>query len=304
MSEIRFDEQVAVVTGAGRGLGRAHALLLAERGARVVVNDLGGGPGGDGASEEPAAKVVEEILAAGGEAVADTHDVVTDGEAIVETALDHWGRLDVLVNNAGVGGGGEFHQIPPADFQRVSATHYDGTVRVTRRAWESMVAAGYGRVVITSSSSVFGMGWTSPYVAAKGALFSLGRGLAKEGAMHGIRVNTLMPVAYSRLTAQQDDANLVAWLDEHFQPERVAPFVAWLAHREVPCNGETFVAGGGRVARVVLGETGGVTGAETPEDYGAHFEQLMSLDGFEVLESTHQDLLITARRLGAPLDLA
>jgi NAD(P)-dependent dehydrogenase (short-subunit alcohol dehydrogenase family) len=279
-------------------------MLLAARGARVVVNDLGSDPGGGGASSEPATAVVDEILEAGGEAIADSHDVVDEGAAVVETALDAWGRVDILVNNAGVAGGGLFHEITPEDFARVSRSHYDGTVAVTRRAWRAMVEAGYGRVVITSSSSVFGMGFTSPYVASKGALFSLGRGLAKEGALFGIKVNTLMPVAYSRLTALQPDEQLVAWLDEHFQPERCAPFVAWLVHEDVPCSGETFVGGGGRIARVVLGEGGGYAGARTPEDYREHFDEVMSLDGFEVLESTNQDLLITARQLGTKLELA
>lgn len=298
---IRFDGRVAVVTGAGGGLGRAHARLLAERGARVVVNDLGPDPGGHGSSSEPAEAVASEIRAAGGEAIADTHDVVAESDAVIETALDAWGRIDVLVNNAGVAGGGLFHEIPAEDFARVSASHYEGTVRVTQRAWRAMVEAGYGRIVVTSSSSVFGMPFTSPYVASKGALFSLARGLAKEGAFSGIRVNAIMPVAYSRLTALQPQPELVAWLDEHFQPERAAPLVAFLAHEDVPCTGETFVVGGGRVARVVLGEGRGLAGVGTPEDCRAGWSQAMSLDGFEVLEDTHQDLEIAARVLGKPL---
>jgi len=300
--EIRFDGRVAVVTGAGGGLGRAHAMLLAARGAKVVVNDLGGDPGGMGSSSEPAESVVREIQAAGGEAIADAHDVATEGEAVVEMALDTWGRIDVLVNNAGCAGGGLFHETPPEDFQRVSASHYDGTVRVTRRAWRAMAEAGYGRVIITSSSSVFGMPFTSAYVASKGALFSLGRGLAKEGAHFGIKVNTLMPIAYSRLTAMQPDAKLVAWLDEHFQPERVAPFVAWLASEGVSCSGETFVGGGGHMSRVVLAEGDGCV-SDTPEGYRDRFSELMSLDGFEVLEDTNQDLMIHAAKLGAKLEL-
>jgi NAD(P)-dependent dehydrogenase (short-subunit alcohol dehydrogenase family) len=302
-NELRFDGRVAVVTGAGRGLGRAHAMLLASRGAKVVVNDLGGSPNGEGTSAEPAEAVVEEIRELGGEALVDTHDVVADGEAVVETALEAWGRIDVLVNNAGYAGGGLFHEMSPEDFATVSKSHYDGTVNVTRRAWREMVEAQYGRVVITSSSSVFGMPFTSPYVASKGALFSLGRGLAKEGAFFGIKVNTLMPVAYSRLTEQQPQKKLVKWLDENFQPEGCAPFVGLLAHEDVPCTGETFVGGGGRIARVILGEGRGFEGASTPEDYRDHFDRVMSLDEFVVLEDTHQNLLISAKYMGADLTI-
>ena len=303
MNELRFDEQVAVVTGAGGGLGRAYALALAERGARVVVNDLGGSPDGSGASDTLAKAVVDEIRAAGSEALADSHDVVSEGEAIVETALDAWGRIDVVVNNAGIAGWGEFHKIPEADYDRMIDIHYRGTIRVTRRAWASMVEAGRGRVINTSSNTLFGAPGRSHYISAKGAVLGLTRALAQEGAAHGIRVNAIMPVAYTRLVARIPEEALRKWFESNFQPEQVAAFVTWLAHDEISCTGETFLVGGGRAARVVLAEAAGFAGAASPEDYREHFEQIMSLDGMAVLANAAEELPFMAKHVGAPLDL-
>jgi NAD(P)-dependent dehydrogenase (short-subunit alcohol dehydrogenase family) len=304
MKQVRFDERVALVTGAGGGLGRAYARLLAERGARVVVNDLGGAPGGGGASATPAESVVDEIRQAGGEALADAHDVISDGEAIVETALGAWGRVDILVNNAGIAGWGEFHEIPPADYDRMIDTHFRGTVQVTRRAWRSMVEAGYGRVINTSSNTLFGAPGRSHYISAKGAVLGLTRALAQEGDAHGIVVNAIMPVAYTRLTSRIPEESLRSWFETNFRAEQVASFVACLAHEDVPCSGETFLVGGGRAARVVLAEATGYAGADTPEDYRDHFDRVMSLDGHAALGNAADQLLFMARHVGAPLDLS
>jgi NAD(P)-dependent dehydrogenase (short-subunit alcohol dehydrogenase family) len=303
MQELRFEGQVAVVTGAGGGLGRAYARQLAERGARVVVNDLGGAPEGGGASTTPAELVAKEIRAAGGEALADAHDVISEGDAIVETALDAWSRIDILVNNAGIAGWGEFHEIPPADYDRMIDTHYRGTIHVTRRAWRSMVDAGYGRVINTSSNTLFGAAGRSHYISAKGAVLGLTRALAQEGRAHGIAVNAVMPVAYTRLTARIPEEALRTWFESNFKPEQVAAFIAWLAHEEAPCSGETFLVGGGRAARVVLAEAAGFAGAETPEDYRDHFDRVMAIDDFSALSSAAEELLFMARQVGVPIHL-
>jgi NAD(P)-dependent dehydrogenase (short-subunit alcohol dehydrogenase family) len=302
MSDIRFGGQVAVVTGAGGGLGRAYALFLAKRGARVVVNDLGGSPDGGGASVAPATEVVDEIRAAGGEAIADFHDVVSEGEAIVQTALDAWGQVDIVINNAGIAGWGEFHEIPPEDYDRMLDIHYRGTIHVTRRAWASMVDAGCGRVINTSSNTLFGAAGRSHYISAKGAVLGLTRALAQEGKAHGIRVNAIMPVAYTRLVARIPEEALRNWFETNFRPEQVAAFVAWLAHEDIPCTGETFLVGGGRAARVVLAEAAGFAGAESPEDYRDHFEQVMTLDDMTALGSAAEELPFMARQIGAPFD--
>jgi NAD(P)-dependent dehydrogenase (short-subunit alcohol dehydrogenase family) len=280
MDELRFDGQVAIVTGAGGGLGAAHARLLAQRGARVVVNDYGGNTHGVGSSTAPADDVVAEIKASGGEAVA-SYDSVIDaaaGLAIVRTALDVFGQIDIVVANAGISGGGRFGEIPSESVERMVDTHLIGAFNVVQPAWTHMVAQGYGRVVLTTSGSVFGTA-SAPYVSAKAGVFGLARSLSSEGRAHGIKVNAIMPVAYSRMTAQIPDDGFRTWIERHFPPHKVAPLVALLAHRESPCTGETFSVGGGRVARVVLGVgPGWHTTDPTPEAFLDHFDDLMAID--------------------------
>jgi NAD(P)-dependent dehydrogenase (short-subunit alcohol dehydrogenase family) len=262
---VRFDGRVAVVTGAGGGLGREYALLLAARGARVLVNDLGGNPLGGDPSGERAEVVVEEIHKAGGEALADASDVASSegGRALVECALSRWGRVDALINNAGVvGGAPHFDELSDADVDRMLRVHVYGAFNVSRPAWRAMRAQRYGRILFTSSGSVFGTGGPVTYPTAKAALIGLTRNLALEGRRVGIKVNAIMPVAHTRLTAMLPDRPLVEWLAKNFSPARVAPLAAWLVHEDVPCSGEVFSAGGGRFARVFLGVTRGVAEAE------------------------------------------
>ena len=280
MDELRFDGQVAIVTGAGGGLGAAHAKLLAARGARVVVNDYGGNTHGAGSSIEPADAVVAEIRANGGDAVASYDSVVSAaaGIAIVRTALDAYGRIDIVVANAGISGGGRFGEIPYESVERMVDTHLMGAFNVVQPAWPHMTAQHYGRVVLTSSGSVFGTA-SAPYVSAKAGVFGLARSLSSEGRAQGIKVNAIMPVAYSRMTAQIPDDDFRTWIERNFPPHKVSALVALLAHDAAPCTGETFSVGGGRVARVVLGVgPGWHTPEPTPEAFLEHFDDVMSIE--------------------------
>ena len=205
MAELRFDGKAAIVTGGGRGLGRAYARLLGARGCQVLVNDPGVTTRGTPESAGAAEQVAEEIRAGGGLAVADRNSVVDRADVVVEHALDEFGRLDVVINNAGITGGGAFDEMPAADFDLLVDTHYGGAVRVSRAAWPHLKQSGAGRIVNMSSASVFGTPFTSPYVSSKAGIFGLTRALAAEGAYSGIGVNAVMPAAYTRMTAQLPD---------------------------------------------------------------------------------------------------
>ncbi|MEU8135799.1 SDR family NAD(P)-dependent oxidoreductase [Streptodolium elevatio] len=302
MDELAFDGRVAVVTGAGGGLGRAYALHLARHGARVVVNDIGGdirgaregADAGDGDVGSPAREVVAEIVAAGGEAVANTDTVATreGGEAIVATALDTWGRIDIVVNNAGVApSGAGVDTLGEEEYRRVLGTHLDGAFHVTGPAWRHMRAAGYGRVVNTCSGSVFGMPFVLPYATAKSGIIGFTRVLGIEGAPDGIKVNAVLPVAWTRMTA----SGFEQVYDAKFGPEGASPFraafragqtaacVGLLAHELAPCTGELFSVGAGRVARVVLGVTPGLHRADGE---AAEAPMRALLDGFETVMDT------------------
>ena len=226
--QLRYDGKVAIVTGGGRGLGAAYARLLASRGATVVVNDAAVDIGSGDERPDPAADLVREL---GGDHVADSHDVVADGAALVEHALDALGRIDIVINNAGFAGGGPFHEIPEADFDRACDVHIRGTRSVLRAAWPHLVRSGAGRVVNTSSASVFGTGGTTPYITGKAAVFGITRGLSHEGRSVGINVNAVMPSAFTRLTALVPDDTFRDFLAANFQPEKVAPFVETVDHR-------------------------------------------------------------------------
>lgn len=296
----RFDDQVVVVTGAGGGLGRAHALLLASEGAQVVVNDYGGDHRGTRGTSEAAERVVAEIAANGGEAVADASDVATEGDAVVQAALDAFGGLHAVVNNAGISGGGELDAIPVEDYDRMLAIHLGGTLAVTRAAWPVFKAQGYGRVVNTSSASVFGLGFTSAYITAKAAIFGLTRALAGDGRRSGIKVNGIMPSAYSRLTAQSPEFGPV--MEAGFPAERVSPFVGALASSDVPVSGETFVVGGGRAARVLLGTVPGLHDLQSVDDCLARFDEAMDSSDIFVPGDATAQVLYECRQIG--LDLA
>jgi NAD(P)-dependent dehydrogenase (short-subunit alcohol dehydrogenase family) len=295
----RFDGQVAIVTGAGGGLGRAYALLLASEGASVVVNDYGGDTQGRAGTSAMADAVVAEIRAAGGTAVADSRDVATAGARIVETAVDAFGAVHVVINNAGISGGGTIDTIPVAEFDRMLAIHLGGTLAVTRAAWPVMAAQQYGRIVNTSSASVFGLPGTSAYITAKAAIFGLTRALSHDGRALDIRVNAVMPSAFSRLTAQSPEFAPV--MEAGFPPEKAAPFVCALASRDVPCTGETFVVGGGRAARVVLGTAPGLRGFGSIDECLERFDEAMAIDDLYVPADALHEVLYECDQIGLDL---
>jgi 3-hydroxyacyl-CoA dehydrogenase/3a,7a,12a-trihydroxy-5b-cholest-24-enoyl-CoA hydratase len=243
---LRFDGKVALITGAGNGLGRSHALLLASRGARVVVNDLGGSATGGGKSSAAADKVVAEIKAAGGEAVAN-YDSVEDGDKIVQCALDSFGRIDIVVNNAGILRDTSFQKMTAEDWDLIMRVHVQGAFKVTHAAWPRMREQSYGRVIFTSSAAgIYGNFGQANYSAAKLGLVGLGFTLAAEGRKYNVRVNTIAPIAGSRLT----ETILPKELIDALRPEYVSPLVAWLAHEKCEETGGLFEVGGGFFAKL------------------------------------------------------
>jgi NAD(P)-dependent dehydrogenase (short-subunit alcohol dehydrogenase family) len=254
MDPLTFDGRVAVITGAGGGLGRSHALELARRGAHVVVNDLGGAVDGTGGSASAAEQVVAEIRAAGGEAIANADSVATPdgGAAIVECALDTFGRVDIVVNNAGILRDAAFKNVTPALLDAVIDVHLKGAFNVLRTAWPHLREQNYGRVVNTSSGSgLFGNFGQSNYGAAKAGLMGLTRVLSIEGARNNVMANAIAPIAHTRMTEGQ--------IDESMAPELISPLVAYLCHASCAVTGQAYSVGGGRVSRVFLGMTTGVT---------------------------------------------
>jgi NAD(P)-dependent dehydrogenase (short-subunit alcohol dehydrogenase family) len=282
MSDINFEGRVAVVTGAGAGLGRAHALLLASRGAKVVVNDLGGDRAGrEGGGGRAADAVVEEIQKSGGVAAA-SYDSVADPEgaaAIVGRALEHFGRIDILVNNAGILRDTSFAKLTPQDWTAVRQVHLDGTLNVTQAAWPHLREAQYGRIVnTTSAAGLYGNFGQANYSSAKMGIVGLTRTLAVEGAAKNITVNVIAPAAASRLT----EDILPPDLFERLRPEYVSPLVAYLASEACAESGLIFAVGGGYVARVAVVEAEGVVfdGVPSPEDVAGRFKEISSLDSF------------------------
>lgn len=253
---LRFDGRVAVITGAGRGLGRAYALLLAARGAKVVVNDLGSSVRGDSVEGDPAAEVVAEIRAAGGEAVACGESVATPegGQAIVDVALTNFGRLDILVHNAGNVRYGSLRELSYDDFESVLDVHLRGAFHVVRPAFPVMADAGYGRVVLTSSiGGLYGNKGVANYAVAKAGMIGLSNVIALEGAESGITSNVIVPAAVTRLADGLDTSAYPP-----MGPELTAPAVGWLAHESCSITGEMLVAVAGRVGRAYIAETPGV----------------------------------------------
>ena len=281
MSDLGYDGKVAIITGAGGGLGKQHALLLASRGARVVVNDLGGSVSGEGADKGPAENAAQEIRDLGGEAVSDSNSVSTPegGEAIVQTALDAYGRVDIVINNAGILRDKTFHNMTADLLEPVIDVHLKGAFYVTRPAWVKMREQGYGRIVNTSSGSgVLGNFGQSNYGAAKMALVGLTRVLANEGAKYNIKVNAIAPIARTRMTEE-----LMGAAAEKLDPELVSPLVAWLVHEDVPVTGEIYTVGGGRVARFFIGMTHGYYNPKlTLEDVRDHFDEIRDEKGYTV----------------------
>lgn len=256
MSTLRFDERVAVITGAGRGLGREYALLLASKGAKVVVNDPGGSLSGDGADTAPAQQVVDEITTAGGEAIAVTDSVATaaGGQAIIDKAVERFGRIDILIHNAGTVRRGSLKELTYNDFEAVLDVHLRGAFHVVRPAFPLMCDSGYGRVVLTSSiGGLYGNHEVANYAAAKAGILGLCNVVALEGAADGVLCNAIIPGAVTRMAEGLDTTAYPP-----MGADLVAPAVGWLAHETCSVTGEYFVAIAGRLARAAVVESPGV----------------------------------------------
>ena len=263
-----------MVTGGGRGIGRAYAHLLAERGANVVVNDLGVSVAGEGKDDGPAAEVASEI---GG--LADTNDVssVDGARALIATAVDQFGRIDILVNNAGIMRWAGPPKVDAANLADHLDVHVGGSFNTALAAWPHMVDQGYGRIVMTTSSGMFGLPNNLSYATAKAGTVGMTRSLARAGDKHGIKVNAIAPAAMTRMSPGAPEP------DPRMAPELVAPMVAYLAHETCPVSGETYAAGAGRFARIFIGCTEGLVDPEaTVEDIVAHWALINDEKGYEV----------------------
>jgi len=280
-SSLDFNGRVAIVTGAGRGMGKAHALMLASRGCQVVVNDFG--------KDNPAAEVVDEINAAGGTAIVDTNSVTDSAGAIIEAALSQYGKIDILINNAGILEGSTLADTPKDIWWHVVDVHYRGTVDLCREAWPHLVKSGNGRILNTSSSGMLGnMGLTS-YGSAKAAIFGFTRSLAIEGRPYRINVNCILPSAWTRMTGLIEDPSISSLLQKSFQPEHVSAFVTWLVHHKTNITNEAFRVSAGGAARVMLVTMPATrVSVSTPEAWAENSESLLASDGkmFPVLTTT------------------
>jgi len=296
MTDLGFDGKVAIITGAGGGLGRSHALELAKRGALIVVNDLGGSTDGQGSSETAAEAVVNEIKAAGGEAVPNYDSVSTPegGEAIVQTAIDAYGKVDIVINNAGILRDKSFHNMTPDLLNPVLDVHLKGAFYVTRPAYVHMREQGYGRIISTASGAgIFGNFGQTNYGAAKMGLVGFTRVLAVEGAKNNIKANVIAPVAKTRMTE-----DLLGALADGLLPEYVTPIVAFLAHEDCPVSGEIYSVGGGHVSRVFIGVTPGYTNKEmTVESIRDNFDTIRAEAGYEVPGNLNEEMMLTLKAL-------
>jgi NAD(P)-dependent dehydrogenase (short-subunit alcohol dehydrogenase family) len=289
---MRFDDQVAVITGAGGGLGKQYALLLASRGARVVVNDTGGSVTGTGSNTDAAHAAAEEMRRRGGEAVADTNSVTSPegGQAIIDTALRSWGRVDIVINNAGIVCDAPFEDVTADRLAPLLDVHLKGAFYVTRPAWKVMREQRYGRILNTcSAAGILGAERMSNYGAAKTGLIGLTRVLAAEGADHNIKINAIAPIAYTRMLAHSIDGagqpgdasaqevldDLVAQYLQKLDPALVAPVAAFLTHPDCPVSGEIYTVGAGHVARFFIGRTKGFySPALSVEAVRDHFDEI------------------------------
>ncbi|MHB1786894.1 MAG: SDR family oxidoreductase [Acidimicrobiales bacterium] len=299
MSEVGFEGQVAVVTGAGGGLGRSHALLLASRGARVVVNDLGGAADGTGANASPAETVVKEITDAGGEAVANYDSVATPegGQAIIDTAVEAFGTVDIVINNAGILRDKSFAKIPYEDFDIILDVHLRGAFHVSQPAFKIMKEKGFGRFVHTSSASgLFGNFGQGNYAAAKTGLIGLSNVISVEGAKNNITSNVIAPIAKSRLTENLGGGAMT----DALAPELVSPLVVYLVSPGCSITHEIYSVGGGRIARVFIGETEGWFAGRatpfTPDDVATHIDQIRDTEGYTIPANiTDETMLLMAK---------
>ncbi len=290
MGLLDFARRVAIVTGGGRGMGRSHALMLASRGARIVVNDILSPTG-----ENPAEDVAAEIRAAGGEAVPVNDSVVGGCDAIVQAAIDAFGQLDIIVSNAGVMSSETLADAAAENWHTVFDIHFRGTVEVCRAAWPHLVKSGSGRIVTTSSSGMLGNAGLTSYGSAKGGIFSFTRSLAIEGQDHGINANVILPSAKTRITDTIDDPAIAATLARHFQSDHVSALVTWLVHQDTAVTNEAFQVSGGRAGRVVMAAMPTVRVAEsTPEIWAEKQGELMA-------DGPLKPLLTTAAMFGDEL---
>ncbi len=280
--KLSFENKVAIVTGAGNGLGRSHALELAARGASVVVNDLGGARDGQGASLSAAETVVAEIVTAGGTAMANGANVtkMDEVEAMITAAMDKWGRIDILVNNAGILRDKTFAKMDLVDFQTVLDVHLIGTVNCTKAVWNIMKDAGYGRIAMTTSSSgLYGNFGQSNYGAAKMGVVGFMNTLCLEGAKYGIRINALAPVAATRMTEDLMDQGVL----EVLTPQSVTAGLVYLVSNDGP-NRTILTAGAGGYAKAMITETQGIyldDADQTPENVAANWDQIIAPEGAE-----------------------
>ncbi len=288
MSEVGFEGRVAIITGAGGGLGRQHALLLASRGAQIVVNDLGGAVDGTGSSAGPAQQVVEEIEALGGAAVADGNSVASPegAEAMVKTALDAFGRVDIVINNAGILRDKSFKNMTQDLWDAVIAVHLTGAFNVTRAAWSHFCEQSYGRIVSTSSAAgIFGNFGQANYGAAKMGIVGLTRVWAQEGAKYNIRANAIAPVARTRMTEE-----ILGPLVEKVDPALVSPVVAYLASEDCPVNGEIYSVGAGRVSRIFIAEAPGYFKKDlTVEDVRDNWDTIRAEGDYQIPISVNDE---------------
>ncbi|RAV10355.1 short-chain dehydrogenase [Mycolicibacterium sp. GF69] len=303
MTDLRFDDKVVVVTGGGRGIGRGHALLLAAKGARVLVADNGAGIDGSPCATRPADAVVGEITQAGGRAVACSASVADEvgAQSVIDTAVEAFGRIDAVINNAGVHDPGLFETLSTDQIRGMLDVHYFGTLFVSRAAWPHLVEAGQGRIVNTVSEAMLGgIPELTSYGAAKGAVWGLTRTLATEGATHGIRVNAIAPRAYTRMSASQGQQlaqlygmseDTMAEINAGMPPELCAPAAAFLAHQSCSLNGEVLLTGMGGVSRLAVVRTQGIWKQSlTAEDIAENLDQIMNVDDAYVTEATRSVL--------------
>jgi NAD(P)-dependent dehydrogenase (short-subunit alcohol dehydrogenase family) len=305
---IGFTGQVVVVTGAGRGLGRVYATELARRGASVVVNDLGGSMGGEGSDATVADEVVAAITDAGGVAVA-SHDSVDSpegGQAIAQTALDQFGRLDAVISNAGIFNSIPFEELTADDWRRMLRVHLDGGFYLAQPAYRVMKSHGYGRFVfIASSAGMFGQHLEAHYAAAKAGLVGLTNVIALEGAPHGILANTVLPFGLSRMVTETlgDPKPLEeSGFFKAIQPELVVPMVVYLASRACEFSHQNYSACGGRFARVFIGLGNGwmaePNSSPTADDVAAHLAEVTATEPFTVPGSIYDEVFEVGERLG------
>jgi len=301
MQELRFDGRVAVITGSGRGLGRAYALALAARGAKVVVNDPGGALGGEGTDAAPAREVVREIESQGGEALACTASVATPegGAAIIDAAIERFGRIDVLIHNAGNVRKASLKKMTERDFDAVLDVHLRGAFHVVRPAFPLMCKARYGRIVLTSSiGGLYGNHDVANYAVAKAGMIGLSNVVALEGAEENVKCNLIVPGAVTRMAEGLDVSAYPP-----MQPELVAPVVCWLAHESCSISGEMLISMAGRVARAFVAESPGVyRGAWTMEQVAENLERIRSTDAplvFPVVPSAHTDHILYSFAMAA-----